>query len=136
MNREEIEDLIVKLDWYGPVDIQDYAIQKLIKIDYSQWYLILPKRIYPKKLWENAAKVLKGKKNKEIKSMTLDMFHWLKDLNWPGVEIIIEILQKLPIKELKIFVSKAILIADITGDDEWKENIYNVFGEVFCTQDD
>jgi len=49
-----------------------------------------------KSIWENCAKVIVSKENKELKKYLKDLFDWISDLNWPGALIILEKLKSMP----------------------------------------
>lgn len=51
-----------------------------------------------KECWENAARALSIMRYPRISEIIPGLFRWLQDLNWPGAEIVMELLQSLPRK--------------------------------------
>lgn len=49
---------------------------------------------YGKDVWENCAIILAERSDQELESCILDMLLWLKDLNWPGADLIQERLMR------------------------------------------
>ena len=43
---------------------------------------------YGKRLWENCAIIISQRTDAQLRPYILDMLLWLRDLNWPGAEII------------------------------------------------
>ena len=80
---------------------------------------------YSKEYWEYSALVLKKRAYPTIGDVILELFDWLKDINWPGSMTIKEILYSIPrnilIKYLEEVIDKANSIKDVV----WLENLYN-----------
>lgn len=49
---------------------------------------------YGKDVWENCAIILSERSDKELEPCISDMLLWLKDLNWPGADLIQERLMR------------------------------------------
>ena len=49
-----------------------------------------------KSVWEPCAKVIADRSDEELEPYLPFLFEWLQDLNWPGSEIILERLAKMP----------------------------------------
>lgn len=49
-----------------------------------------------KSVWEPCAKVIADRSDEELAPYLYLLFEWLQDLNWPGSEIILERLAKMP----------------------------------------
>ncbi len=47
-------------------------------------------------VWEPCAKVIADRSDEELAPYLASLFEWLQDLNWPGSEIILERLAKMP----------------------------------------
>ncbi len=107
------------LDWSNTDRIQKIGIKKAKKIK-SVYVFILP--ILPansKSIWENCAKVLVDKSNEELQPYLIKLFEWLKDMNWPGADLIFDRLILIP-KELILPAYKhCVSLAEKTDDFAW-----------------
>ncbi|MBN2876581.1 MAG: DUF5071 domain-containing protein [Bacilli bacterium] len=124
-----IEKYITKLNWNKSRITQQKAIDKLVKMQGSHWYLVLPKRMYHKDLWENAAIVLSKKGINQIEDIIIDLFYWFQDLNWPGVDIIADLLKTIPQTFLNVYLEKAKKIASAIEDPDWSSNLDFIFSK-------
>ena len=121
MKSKEISELICDLNWNSPLKVQENAVKLLSdRNDYSIRLLLQP---LDKTHWENSAKVLYRKGYQEVKSMTLELFSWLQDINWPGSVIIRDLLYSYPSKILADYLEQVLLNAVASDDEEW---IYNL----------
>jgi hypothetical protein len=127
MKSKHIEKYISNLSWNKRRIVQQKAIDELIKMDGSQWFLVLPRRNYNKDLWENAAIVLSKKEFDQIEGILVDLFYWFQDLNWPGVDIILNLLKRIPKEAFEKALSKARIIAETLEDYEWLSNLDHIF---------
>lgn len=66
-------------------EIQKLGIELASKIN-NLSVLIMP--IESKSIWENCAKVLISKSDEELELYFVELFEWLKDMNWPGAYLI------------------------------------------------
>jgi hypothetical protein len=130
MNEKIVNKYIMDLNWNKSKSIQQKAINNLSTLDGGYLVLVLPIRILPKDLWENAAIVLKSIGIDKLKSIWIYLFYWLQDINWPGSMIIYDLLRTLPQSYLKLYIDKAIGIAKILEDDDWVSNIEELFKDL------
>ena len=129
MDTKIIEKYITNLNWNKSRITQQKAIDKLVKMRGSHWYLVLPKRMYHKDLWENAAIVLSKKGINQIEDIIIDLFYWFQDLNWPGVDIIADLLKTIPQTSLNVYLEKAKKIASAIEDPDWVNNLDYIFSK-------
>lgn len=54
-----------------------------------------------KSIWEPCARVVAMKSDVELEKYLYVLFKWLKDMNWPGAEIIFERLSRIPLAQLE-----------------------------------
>ena len=127
-----IEKYISNLNWNKSRVTQQKAIDRLVKMRGSHRYLVLPKRMYHKDLWENAAIVLSKKGINQIEDIIIDLFYWFQDLNWPGVDIIASLLKNIPKPFLDAYLEKAKIIASAIEDSDWLSNL----DYIFCQKSD
>ena len=118
MKTEQVNQLMRKLAWNNLQSDIDSTIDNLINIDDEKIsMLILPD--FDKGLWENAALVLKRIGYPRIQHVIPELLGWLKDINWPGVNTIIELLRTVDTKSLVLHVEKVLIKAKDENDDLW-----------------
>ena len=72
-----------------------------------------------KNVWENCAKILDDKTDKELLPYLTDILLWIEDINWPGAMIILERMKKFSeIRHLSLAIQETISILDaIDGEN-------------------
>ena len=79
-----INELFEMLDSDNDAEIQAAGIEEAKQI---QYFSILFQPVENKSVWQNCAKAIVAKSDSELHEYILNMFEWLKDLNWPGSAI-------------------------------------------------
>lgn len=115
--KDNVMKLINKLDCNGDIDSQEDAIKQLTQID-DEFVLLLVQPM-DKKYWENSAKVLKAIGYPKNKNAISGLFHWLKDLNWPGAWTAFETLQSIELTVLIPYLESAVICAIEENDEMW-----------------
>lgn len=115
--KDNVMKLINKLDCNGDIDSQEDAIKQLTQID-DEFVLLLVQPM-DKKYWENSAKVLKAIGYPKNKNAISGLFHWLKDLNWPGAWTAFETLQSIELAVLIPYLESAVICAIEENDEMW-----------------
>ena len=83
--------------------------------------LILPQLVCESKwVWENCAKVLAYKSDSELLRYYHKLFEWIKDMNWPGADIIWNRLRTVSWMQLEDSFDFCYNIAVQTNDVPWK----------------
>lgn len=113
-----IDQIFEMLSWNNDEKVQVQGIEEAKKIRNLSVF-ILP--IESKSIWENCAKVLASKTDQELELYLVSMFEWLKDMNWPGADIIYDRLKQIPIQHIEDTYSLCSSIAERTNDSVWKE---------------
>lgn len=90
MDNIEIEEYIRNLNSDAPQYLQDYAISQLIHLEDSKLQLLI--QPISKSYWKNAALVLKEMGYPRVKSIIPELLEWIKDMNWPGAQEIVDLL--------------------------------------------
>jgi hypothetical protein len=83
--------LVENLDWSLPKEIQQNAMDQLIKIDPNKCDLLMQEMMKP--TWHNSTLVIKEIGYPLNKKAIPTLLFLLQDLNWPGVKTAFEILQ-------------------------------------------
>ena len=114
MENELLKDLM----WGADAFKQEKAIKILSSMEDLNLEILLQPSL-GKGCWENVAKVLYIVGYPRVMEVIDGLFEWLQDMNWPGVDIVIEILKLIPkeifIENLEKCVKKAIN----EKDEEW-----------------
>ena len=118
MNTDEINKYISLLSWHKSEEENQLAIKKLSGIEEKLFpSLVLPS--FDKSVWENSALVLKNIGYPKIKNIIPEIIVWLQDQNWPGFDIIIDLLGTVEESVLISNVENILILANDDGDDMW-----------------
>jgi hypothetical protein len=133
MNSQEIKELIEQLDWNNPNIMQDEAIEKLSIIDEQNMQFLL--QPIDKKYWYNAARAIIKIGYPRINSIIPGLLIWLKDINWPGAEIILTFLVEINKEKLISFIENALIEAKKDEDYMWIGSIKRLVNKskISCT---
>lgn len=115
---------IERLSWSNAVDEQEKAVSEYANcddIDLRAFTMPFGR----KDCWENCAKVISARPDKEIIEVGLELFEWLQDLNWPGAMEIVSRLEKLPTDVLRKLYRASLEKAK--NDEEWSYYLKEVF---------
>lgn len=117
-NIDKIYDM---LSWDNDLEIQTQGIAEAKKMrSLSGFILPILGRKNSKAVWENCAKVLEGKSNRELEPYQQELFRWLQDLNWPGATIIYDRLLQIPYSEIETALDVCLRSAKETNDWAWE----------------
>lgn len=111
-----IDDIFGYLSWNNDPEVQSTGIEMAKKIKFLS-VLIMP--IEDKSVWENCAKVLASKSDYELDRYFIKLFEWIKDMNWPGADIIYRRLSLVPSQKIMRAYKYSVSIAEQTHDDIW-----------------
>ena len=112
----DIDTLFVMLDEEQPTEVQEAALREARKIKSLSVFM---QPIEYKWSWENCAKVICEKTDKELDTYICEMLKWLRDLNWPGAFLIMERLEKMDSQLLVYAVGYQVKQAILLKDNEW-----------------
>ena len=117
---------IDSLDWGLPQEIQIQNIKKVqISCDEDVRQLIMPYR--KQNSWHNCAVILAKLDNVTILRFLPDLLGWVKDLNWPGADVILERINLLPMEQMQPLCKAAYTLAMNEKDEQWAENLLDTF---------
>lgn len=111
-----IDDIFGYLSWNNAPEVQSMGIEMAKKIKFLS-VLIMP--IEDKSVWENCAKILASKSDDELDRYFIKLFEWIKDMNWPGADIIYRRLSLVPSQKIMWAYKYSVSIAEQTHDDIW-----------------
>lgn len=128
MNFEELRENLTNLSWDKPIKIQEDAMEKLKEIDELKMIALI--RPLSKSCWENAAKVLIKIGYPKNRSSIPGLIEWMRDMNWPGVDVIWEYLKTIDAIVLVQFIEVAIVKAVGKDDISWIAGIKRLIEEL------
>ena len=114
MENELLKYLMCDVDVYK----QEEAIKTLSSMENLKLEILLQPSL-GKGCWENAAKVLYIVGYPRVMEVIDGLFEWLQDMNWPGVDIVIDILKLMPKKIFIENLEKCVKKAINAKDEEW-----------------
>ena len=112
-----VDEIFESLSWNSSDERQKIGIELAKNIKHLS-VLIMP--IESKSVWENCAKVLVSKSDKELELYLYELFEWLQDMNWPGAYLIYDRLMEMNSDQLESTYRQCLLIANQTQDYSWK----------------
>lgn len=118
---ENVEKLIHDLSWDKPQDVRERAVQELMQVSEEEVVLLAHQsnELCSKECWEDAALVLKRIGYPRNRLAIPYLMKWFMDVNWPGVETVIEILKDVDIDIIMPFIEAAAKQAVNEKDADW-----------------
>lgn len=91
---------------------------------------VMPKSIRDHQYyWENCARVLAGKTDDELKPFLLELFNWIRNMDNPGANIILQRLKEFKNDQFFLFtVNEYKKIAEVLCDDSWAHSFSLISG--------
>ena len=118
-----IDYIMQLIDWNNSIKKQLKGIKLAQDVKCINVFL-QPSSPYGKNTWENCAKILSEKTDKELSPYLIDLMEWLQDMNWPGAFCICERLQRFRDEPLYHYSYKICLkYAKALEDDVWESNL-------------
>jgi len=130
----DINLLLDRLSWNTPEEIKGAAMRELEQLDEDTLSVLIQPN--GKGCWENAAIVLKRIGYPRVRKVIPGLFEWLQDINWPGAEIVIEILANIEKKEILPYIETTLIEAAKKNDDPWITGINELVVAMKLTQSD
>ena len=121
--QNNVDKVFEYLSWDSDKDTQAIGMQIASQIKHLS-ILIMP--VESKSTWENCAKVLVSKSDEALQPYLLKLFEWLKDINWPGAELIYNRLLRVELDDLIPAYQYSLSVAKQTQDRVW-EAVLNDF---------
>ena len=92
----DIDYIMNLIDWEKSPEDQRAGIELAKQVECINVFLRPCSKKYNKNVWENCAVILAGREDSQLLPYLIELFSWLQDLNWPGSEIILDRLAKMP----------------------------------------
>lgn len=113
----DLAEALENLSRHGPAEAQQKAIAWLTSREDYDLHLLI--QTDGKSHWENAAKVLRQKGAAKTMGIIDHLLEWIQDINWPGSQDIMALLETFPKPIFLPAYEKAVSIAAETNDDPW-----------------
>lgn len=123
----DIELIYNLLDWKNSEKVQAEGIEMAAEIPGVQLFLQPNTEKYNKNIWENCAKIVSARDDRELSGHLMQLFEWLQDMNWPGAECISDRLACF--SDNVLFEEKyniCIHAAETDNDDIWLNNLISL----------
>ena len=119
-----IDEIMDMLDCNNSMETQEKGIKKKKNVKCINVF-ILPEHLEcSKNVWENCAKILANRTDKELQPYLIDILLWIEDMNWPGAIIIDDRLKKFhDMKMLSFAIKECVKRATATDNHIWLENL-------------
>ncbi|CDE90003.1 putative uncharacterized protein [Clostridium sp. CAG:389] len=119
-----IDEIMDMLDCNNSVETQEKGIELAKNVKCINVF-ILPEHLEcSKNVWENCAKILANRTDKELQPYLIDILLWIEDMNWPGAIIIDDRLKKFhDMKMLSFAIKECVKRASETDNHIWLENL-------------
>ena len=119
-----IDEIMDMLDCNNSVETQEKGIELAKNVKCINVF-ILPEHLECiKNVWENCAKILANRTDKELQPYLIDILLWIEDMNWPGAIIIDDRLKKFrDMKMLSFAIKECVKRASATDNHIWLENL-------------
>ena len=121
-----IDKVFEYLSWNNSNENQKRGIELASNIN-NLSVLIMP--IEDKSIWENCAKILISKSDEELKLYFVELFEWLKDMNWPGAYLIYDRLILVSDEEFLPAYQYSLSVAKKMQDRVWEMVLKDLFIE-------
>ena len=118
-----IDEIYSMMSWDNDISVQLRGIEEAKKIK-SLWVFILPiLENNSKSIWENCANVLASKTNNELQPYYVELLEWLKDMNWPGADVIFNRLSTISYDEIKLPLEICLSSSKKSNDTVWEKSL-------------
>lgn len=121
MNQDLIRAYVEQLNWHNPEWMQEQMMNTLVGIPSEYYHMLLQQG--EKACWENEARVIVKIGYPKVKSILPGIFAWFQDLNWPGVNELVEMLKGIDKDVIVYHLKESLFEADQIDDELWYENL-------------
>ena len=89
-----IDDIIDMLNWNNEEKVQINGLRLASQVRNMNVFFQPLSCVDCKSTWNNCAIIISEKEDFDLYPYLMEMFEWLKDMNWPGAQIIFERLKR------------------------------------------
>ncbi|MFR0922319.1 MAG: DUF5071 domain-containing protein [Clostridia bacterium] len=126
-----IDKIMDMLDCNNSMETQEKGIELAKNVKCINVFILPKHSKCNKNVWENCAKILANRTDKELQPYLIDILLWLEDMNWPGAIIIVDRLKKLhDTKMLSFAIKECEKRASATDNRIWLKNLSDLMDNV------
>lgn len=120
----DIDTVLDMLDWNNDIEIQKFGIEEGKKVHCLDAFIRPYHGMNSKSVWENCARILSSKNDRELGPYKYALLSWLADSNCPGHDIILQrFLEYEEIEELRQTVELCVIEAVRCKNLKWLVNL-------------
>jgi hypothetical protein len=131
-NNKDLVKYLRDLDSSNEPSIQENGVQNVLDL-VKTGRLTVKNLIHPtygKQYWENSARVLSQLPQEYINGYEALLFDAIQDSNWPGNELLVELISRQPISRIIQLYKSAYEQAKLESDECWIYNLYLLGGKL------
>lgn len=122
----DIDKIMEMLDWNNSIEDQALAIESAKNVKCINVFL-QPGSPYGKRVWDNCAKILSARSDKELAPYLIPLLEWMQDLNWPGALTILDrMISYTDMSAFNFALNRCIARATALQDETWLANLYEL----------
>lgn len=120
----DIDYIMSLLDWNKSQSEQAMGIEMAKNVECINVFIQPCGKRFNKNVWDNCAKILSQRSDAELYPYLLELFLWVRDLNWPGALCILDRLQKYEKNILfNRMLNSCLKCSYAISDDVWECNL-------------
>jgi hypothetical protein len=120
----DIDELFDMLSWNSDEEVQKKGIALGMGVKCFSVFLQPRGHEHGKDVWENCARILASYPDETLKYCSYGLLQWLRDMNWPGAEIIFQrLLRLMDTKMLSLCLVDCVKQALACDDQPWLGNM-------------
>ncbi len=90
----DIDSIMRLLDWNNPQSEQEKGRELAKDVECINVFVQPLSEHFNKNVWENCARILVERTDRELQPYLSSLLLWLEDMNWPGADIILKRLKE------------------------------------------
>jgi hypothetical protein len=116
----DIDSIMRLLDWNNPQSEQEKGRDLAKDVECINVFLQPLSEHFNKNVWDNCARILEKRSDRELQPYLPFLLSWVEDMNWPGAEIILERLKEYRAdSKLHLFLKEKIREANALDKINW-----------------
>ena len=120
----DIDYIMCLIDWNKSINEQMEGVRIAEDVESINVFLQPCNKKFNKNVWGNCAKILYARTDEELSPYLIELFGWLRDMNWPGAFCILDRLQKYEdYVSYNLAYNTCLKFARALEDDVWESNL-------------
>lgn len=122
-----IDEIMDMLDWNNNLDEQIKGRELAKEVKSINVFLQPLDQYHNKNVWDNCAKILSDRSDKELMPYLFPLLEWLQDMNWPGALCILDRVNKYADdRSFDFAFRECIRRATALDDHIWLNNLHEI----------